>query len=216
MKENRIGTIICAIIAIICLALSIVFGVLSAELRESSEVSCIAKFEWLTNLAFALMGSAWLSFTICLINYLTIRKSLVEQLFNDLYIFNNDISTQIYATRKEKNTENLAKIIGIASAQLVTLAYKAYSIKMGLFKIEKTRLILIDQILSIIEGKHQSTVFSIGQELQKYPEIAEKRLDEHYATVSGLLENELAYKLALTLAKSVKSVVREASWLLRK
>lgn len=209
MKENRIGTIICAIIAIICLALSIVFGALH-------EVSDNYLLEWLTNLAFALLGSAGLSLVICLINYLTIRKSLVEQLFNDLYIFNNDINTQIYATRKEKNTENLAKIIGIASAQLVTLAYKAYSIKMGLFKIEKTRLILIDQILSIIEGKHQSTVFSIGQELQKYPEIAEKRLDEYYATVSGLLENELAYKLALTLAKSVKSVVREASWLLRK
>lgn len=209
MKENRIGTIICAIIAIICLALSIVFGALN-------EVSDNYLLEWLTNLAFALLGSAGLSLVICLINYLTIRKSLVEQLFNDLYIFDNDINTQIYATRKEKNTENLAKIIGIASAQLVTLAYKAYSIKMGLFKIEKTRLILIDQILSIIEGKHQSTVFSIGQELQKYPEIAEKRLDEHYATVSGLLEDELAYKLALTLAKSVKSVVREASWLLRK
>ncbi|MBR2985234.1 MAG: hypothetical protein IKC58_01360 [Clostridia bacterium] len=209
MKENRIGTIICAIIAIICLALSIVFGVLH-------EVSGNYLLEWLTNLAFALLGSAGLSLVICLINYLTIRKSLVEQLFNDLYIFNNDINTQICATRKEKSTENLAKIIGIASAQLVTLAYKAYSIKMGLFKIEKTRLILIDQILSIIEDKHQSTVFSIGQELQKYPEIAEKRLDEHYATVSGLLENELAYKLALTLAKSVKSVVREASWLLRK
>ena len=90
MKENRIGTIICAIIAIICLALSIVFGVLH-------EVSGNYLLEWLTNLAFALLGSAGLSLVICLINYLTIRKSLVEQLFNDLYIFNNDINTQICA-----------------------------------------------------------------------------------------------------------------------
>ena len=38
---------------------------------------------------FSIMGSAWVSLVFCLINYWIIRKKLIEELANDLYIFNN-------------------------------------------------------------------------------------------------------------------------------
>ena len=198
MKENRIGVVVCGVVSIITLVLSIVFSIM--------------ELKWWGNVMFSIMGSAWVSLVFCLINYWIIRKKLIEELANDLYIFNNDTNTQIYSTNGNKSSENLAKVIGTASGHLVTLAYKAYTIKMGFFKCEKIRRILINEIISEIENNLHRTVFSIGNKLQSNPEEVNKNVDNYYTTISNLLKYEFAYDKAIILAKSVKSAVKKAQW----
>ena len=129
MKENRVGVCSCLVVAVLSFVLSIVFTV-----KELS---------WWSNFCFAIMGSALLSFVICLINYITLRKKLVEELYNGLYKFNNDTNAQLYATSKNKTVENLASVIGIASAHLLDLTYYTHNIKIGLFKREKKKIALL-------------------------------------------------------------------------
>ena len=66
MKENRVGACSCLVVAVLSLGLSIVFTV--------------KELNWWSNFCFAIMGSALLSFVICLINYIILRKKLVEDL----------------------------------------------------------------------------------------------------------------------------------------
>ena len=194
MKENKIGIIVCNVVGVITLILSIIFSVY--------------ELNWWSNFSFAIMGSALLSFAICLINYITIQKKLIEELVNGLYRFSNETNAQLYATRNNKNAENLATVIGIASSHLNSLTYYAYSIKVGLFKFEKKKRALLAEIVYELESNIHYQIYSIGQYLQFKPEDSEKNIDELYNLIDNTLKDELVYNKAFVLAKSVKSVIK--------
>ena len=196
MKENRNGIIVCVTIASVSFVLSIIFSVFNCK--------------WFINFSFAIMGSALLSFVICLINYITLQKKLVEELYNGLYKFNNDTNAQLYATSNNKTAENLATVIGIASASLLDLTYYAHNIKIGLFKIEKKKIALLKKIIKELEDNMQNNIYSIGQYLQLRKDCAEKNINELYAIVETLLKEKLVYEMAYDLTKMVKSVVKNS------
>jgi hypothetical protein len=193
MKENRAGACSCLVVAVLSLGLSIVFTV--------------KELKWWSNFCFAIMGSALLSFVICLINYITLRKKLVEELYNGLYKFNNDTNAQLYATSNNKTAENLATVIGIASANLLDLTYYDHNIKTGLFKIENKKIALLKKIIKELEDNMHNNIYSIGQYLQLRKDCAEKNINELYAIVETLLKEKLVYEMAYDLTKMVKSVV---------
>lgn len=195
MKENRTGTIICIKIAILSLVLSIIFSVFGCN--------------WFTNFSFAIMGSASLSFVICLINYIIFRKKLIEELINGLYVFNNDTNAQLYLFNIKKDVGCLATAIGVASAHLTKLSYLAYSIKDGLFGCEKEQRRLTKEIIKKIEFETHFKLYSIGQYLQKKKEQAEKESKYIYKQIEDILKDETLYNLAYDLGKSVKSAVKK-------
>lgn len=196
MKENRNGIIICVAIALISFVLSIIFSMFDCT--------------WFINFSFAAMGSALLSFVICLINYIVLRKKLVEELYNGLYKFNNDTNAQLYATGKNKTAENLASVIGIASAHLLDLTYYAHNIKIGLFKQEKKKIALLKKIIKELEDNMHFKIYSIGQYLQLRKDCAKTNINALYAIVEGLLKEKLVYEMAYDLTKMVKSVVKDS------
>ena len=196
MKENRVGACSCLVVAALSLGLSIVFT--------------IKELNWWSNFSFAIMGSALLSFVICLINYIILRKKLVEELYNGLYKFNNDTNAQLYATSKNKTPENLASVIGVASAHLLDLTYYAHNIKIGLFNKEENKIALLKKIIKELENNMHFKIYSIGQYLQLRKDCAEKNINELYAQVETLLKEKLVYKMAYDLTKMVKSVAKDS------
>ena len=191
MKENRIGIISTGIISIITFFTSIIFSLFDKD--------------WCMNFSFALMGSAILSFVICLVNYLIIRKRMIEDLVNGIYKYNNETMAQLYTLSKKIEIENLSLVIGIACSHLNNLIYLAYNIKIGLFKSEKKKIKIVDDIINDLEVKIQFKFNSIGQYLLKRPKKSERFKDYFYKMIYKLLEDKRSYKLAFQLAKSVKT-----------
>ncbi len=191
MKENRVGTITTGIIALITFFISIIFSLL--------------KENWCTNFSFALMGSAILSFVVCLINYFIIRKKMIQDLVNGLYKYNNETMAQLYTLSKRIKVENLSLVIGIACSHLNNLIFLAYNIKIGLFKNEKKKREIINKIIYELEENIQFKFNSIGKYLLKRPKKSERLKDYLYKMIYKLLEDKKSYDLAIELAKSVKT-----------
>lgn len=191
MKENRIGIVITGIIAIITFITSIIFSILEKN--------------WCSNFSFALMGSAILSFVICLINYFVIRKNMIEDLVNGIYRYNNETMAQLYTLSKHLEVENLSVVIGTACSHLNNLIFLAYNIKIGLFRLEKNKRKIVDKIINDLEGNIQFKFNSIGRYLLRRPKKSEKLKQYFYDMIYKLLENIKSYKLAFQLAKSVKT-----------
>lgn len=191
MKENRIGIVITGIIAIITFITSIIFSILEKS--------------WCSNFSFALMGSAILSFVICLINYFVIRKKMIEDLVNGIYRYNNETMAQLYTLSKHLEVENLSVVIGTACSHLNNLIFLAYNIKIGLFRLEKNKRKIVDKIINDLEGNIQFKFNSIGRYLLRRPKKSEKLKQYFYDMIYKLLENIKSYKLAFQLAKSVKT-----------
>jgi len=195
MKENKIGIISCGTISIASLILSIVFSTLDCK--------------WSMNFCFAIMGSAFLSFTICFINYMVLRKKMIEDLVNDIYKFNNDSFSQFGYANSNLELDNLSLVIGVACSHLNHLIFLAYNIKTGLFKIEKKKRKMLDQIINNLENDIQFNFNNIGQYILKRPKKAEQKKEYLNKIIKKLLDDQKAYKLAFKLSKLVKNEARD-------
>lgn len=96
-------------------------------------------------------------------------------------------------------------VIGIACSHLNNLIYLAYNIKIGLFKSEKKKIEIVNDLINDLEANIQFKFNSIGQYLLKRPKKSEQFKDYFYKMIYKLLENKRSYKLAFQLAKSVKT-----------
>lgn len=195
MKENKIGILSCGSISIVTLILSITFSLIGCN--------------WSMNFCFAIMGSAFLSFIICLINYMVLRKKMIEDLVNDIYKFNNDSFAQFSYANNKSELDNLSLVVGIACSHLNHLIFLAYNIKTGLFKFEKRKKEILDKIINNLEIEIQFKFNNIGQYILKRPKKAEQRKIYLNKIIRKLLDDQTSYKLAFKLAKLIKTETKD-------
>lgn len=132
-------------------------------------------------------------------------KKMIEDLVNDMYKFNNDSFAQFGYANKNLELDNLSLVIGVACSHLNHLIFLAYNIKIGLFRIEKEKKKILDQIINNLENDIQFNFNKIGQYILKRPKKAEQNKDYLNKIIKKLLDDSKAYKLAFKLAKSVKT-----------
>lgn len=155
---------------------------------------------WWQNLCFAILGSSVLSFTICVINYLTLRRDLVMTIVTDVYRCNIDVYSNLYSSKKDITLEHAERILGLLNEKFYLVYLNNHTLHDNLFWFNKRTKSFTMEIEHLIEQNLQ-TVTNIDSFIEMNIESASKNTKNIYADLVKLLDDATPYHLTLKMAR---------------
>lgn len=187
MKTNKWGIRISLIITILSLLGAIFFK------------------SWWQNLSFAILGSAFLSFTICIVNFLTLRKELVDEIVIDTYKINTFGFSALFSQNKDLSLEKAVNVLNIIDDRYYDVYVKINKLLLGIFwfdyrkKITKTIKSQIDIDLT--------KIYQLESFIETYPSEAKNQTKNIYNDLDKFIDDNNLYLRVLKMARKFRSNV---------
>ena len=209
MKENRNGFIFTAVLSFVGLIVAIVTCFISCNCAN-----------WLQNLGFALFGSAFISAIICLINYLTLRRKMFDEVSKcyDNLIVAASILRYNLPLQKEKSIINYLKEI----VKIDDIIHDAYWKSQNLFNISSKEKQCKDIMYELIIkfGEYQQylngifNVKSVEDEIKDVQVFVKKINNNKFDKILQLIKqwDEIIYsKKLLKIKQKNRELVEKAA-----
>lgn len=204
MKEYKLGFIITVVISVIALRVSFV------------------EIGWLSNFAFAVLGSALITGATCLINYLITRTTMINRISRHLYRLAYSYRMLVCCIRSQKHI--VIKQFCKEISELLNCCEETYDISRGMFKISsKERFIeqyiyqLSDEVVQL-EDCYKYPVSYIISDLNKdanveksmnYFDMQVKSRIKKVLKIIAKIENRFYGKKVLSYKKELRQKFKE-------
>lgn len=187
MKVNKWGIRISLIITILSL-----FGAIFLK-------------DWWQNLSFAILGSAFLSFTICIVNFITLRKQLVDEIVIDAYKINCFGFSALFSINRNMKLEKAVQVLNVIDDRYYSVYVKISELFLGLFWFDCRRKI-VNQIKNRIDNDLVK-IYQIDSFIEIYQNEANNKTKKIYDDLDKFIDDNSLYLEILKMAKIFKSNV---------
>ena len=160
---------------------------------------------WWQNLSFAILGSAFLSFTICIVNYITLKKEIVDRIVIDTYKINCFGFSALFSTNKNIKLEKAVQVLNILDDRYYSVYVKINELLLGLFWFDIRRK-KVKQIKSKID-KCLIQIYQIESFIEVYQSEANTKTKRIYADLDKFIDDNSLYLEVLKMARKFKSNV---------
>ena len=161
--------------------------------------------KWGIRISFAILGSAFLSFSICIVNYITIRKELVDHIIIETYQINNFGFSALFSQEKDLTLEKAVQVLSVIDDKYYAVYEKVSELYLGVFWYDKRRK-KIKEIKSRIESDLK-TIYNIESYIETYPNEAINHTKQIYNKLDKFIDDDSLYKKILNLGSNYKSNV---------
>lgn len=161
--------------------------------------------DWWQNLSFAILGSAFLSFTICIVNYITLRKEIVDCIAIESYKINCFGFSALFSTNKNLKLEKAVQVLNVIDDRYYSVYVKINELLMGLFWFDFRRK-KVNQIKTKID-KCLIKIYEVESFIEIYQNEANSKTKKIYKDLDKFIDDNSLYLEILKMARTFKSNV---------